>query len=139
MLKKLSFALLLSGVAVVAMGQFPQPTGSPTNPQIGCSSTGTTGAVVGTCAATAGKTNVLCGFNVQAIGGTAAVGPITVAGLTGGSQVYQASATAGGGKVAGELFIPCLAATGPNVAITITTTADGTATAVDVNGWGYQF
>ena len=39
-----------------------------------------------------------------------------------------------------KTFTPCLAASAPNTAITITTTAtaDGTATAVDVNSWGYQ-
>lgn len=100
--------------------------------------TGTTGAVVGTLAAAASVTTFICGFNVQAIGGTAAIGPVTVAGLIGSSQVYQASSTAAGGKVAGEIFSPCIPASAVNTAITITTTADGTATAVDVNSWGYR-
>src|ERR1700722_6329102 len=42
--------------------------------------TGTTGAVVGTLAAAAAKTTYICGFAVSAVGGTAAVGPITIAG-----------------------------------------------------------
>ncbi len=100
---------------------------------------GTTGAVVGTLAAVAIKTTYICGFNVQAIGGTAVVGPITVAGLTGSSQVYQASSSAAGGTAASATFSPCIPASGPNTAITITTTADGTATAVNVNSWGFQF
>lgn len=101
---------------------------------------GSTAAVVGTMAATAAKTNYLCGFNVQAIGGTATVGPITVAGLIGSSQVYQTdvnSATVGK-QVASATFSPCIPASAVNTAITITTTADGTATAVDVNSWGYR-
>jgi hypothetical protein len=51
--------------------------------------TGTTGAVVGTLAARPAATTYICGFNVSAIGGTAAVGPITIAGLVGSSMVYQ--------------------------------------------------
>jgi len=100
--------------------------------------TGTTGAVVGTLAANATKTTYICGFNVQAIGGTAAVGPITVAGLIGSSQVYQASSTAAGGQAASANFQPCVPSSAINTAITVTTTADGTATAVDVNSWGFQ-
>lgn len=101
---------------------------------------GTTGAVVGTLAAAAAKTTYICGFNVQAIGGTSTVGPITVAGLTGSSQIYQTdvnSATVGK-TVASANFAPCVPASAVNTAITITTTADGTASAVDVNSWGYQ-
>jgi hypothetical protein len=106
--------------------------------QISGNAAGTTGAVVGTLAAAANKTTFICGFNVQAIGGTAAVGPITVAGLVGSSQVYQGSSSAAGGSVASVIFTPCLPASAVNTAITTTTTADGTATAVDVNSWGYQ-
>ena len=57
---------------------------------------GTTGAVVGTLAATAGKTTYICGFNVSAVGGTAAVGPITIAGLKGSSMVYQLTSSTTG-------------------------------------------
>lgn len=101
---------------------------------------GTTAAVVGTLAAAAGKFTFICGFNVQAIGGTATVGPITIAGLVGTSQVYQTdvnSATVGK-TVASAAFAPCIPASAVNTAITITTTANGTATAVDVNSWGFQ-
>ncbi len=101
---------------------------------------GTTGAVVGTLAAAASKTTYICGFNVQALGGVASVGPITVAGLVGSSQVYQTdvnSATVGK-QVASANFYPCIPASATNTAITVTTTADGTATAVNVNSWGYR-
>ena len=101
--------------------------------------TGTTSAVVGTLANAGGKTTYICGFNVQAIGGTAAVGPITIAGLTGSSQVYQGSSSAAGGTVASAQFNPCIPASAVNTAITITTTAAAGATAVDVNSWGFQF
>ena len=101
---------------------------------------GSTAAVVGTLDAATGKTTFICGFNVQSIGGTATVGPITVAGLIGSSQVYQTdvnSATVGK-TVAAANFNPCIPASATNTAITITTRANGTATAVDVNSWGYQ-
>lgn len=101
---------------------------------------GTTGAVVGTLAASAARLTYICGFNVQAIGGTATVGPITVAGLTGSSQIYQTdvnSATVGK-TVASANFNPCIPSSAINTAVTITTTANGTATAVNVNSWGYQ-
>jgi hypothetical protein len=99
--------------------------------------TGTTGAVVGTLAASPGRTTWICGFDVSAIGGTAAVGPITVAGLVGSSMVYQIASSAGGVTL-NRTYTPCIPASAVNTAITITTTADGTATAVDVNSWGFQ-
>lgn len=99
--------------------------------------TGTTGAVVGTLAAATGKTTYICGFDVSAIGGTAAVGPITVAGLIGSSMVFQLSSSAAGVTLP-VTFSPCIPASATNTAITITTTADGTASAVAVNSWGYR-
>lgn len=99
--------------------------------------TGTTGAVVGTLAGAASKTTYLCDFDVSAIGGTAAVGPVVVAGLLGGSKTYQLSSSAAGTTLS-KSFSPCLPASAANTAITITTTANGTATAVDVNSSGYQ-
>lgn len=101
---------------------------------------GTTAAVVGTLAKAFGKTTYICGFNVQAIGGTATVGPIVIAGLIGSSQTYQTdvnSATVGK-TVASSTFQPCIPASATNTDITITTTANGTASAVNVNSWGYR-
>lgn len=99
--------------------------------------TGTTGAVVGTLAAVSGKTTNICGFNVSAIGGTAAVGPITIANLITASMVYELASSVAGNSVT-QTFTPCIPASASNTAITITTTADGTASAVAVNSWGYQ-
>lgn len=121
---------------IVLSSQYP--TGSTA---LSGNSTGSTGAVVGTLTSAATKTAFICGFNVQAIGGTATVGPITVAGLIGASQVYQTdvnSATVGK-TVASATFTPCIPASAVNTNITVTTTANGTATAVDVNSWGYRF
>ncbi len=99
-------------------------------------STGSTGAVVGTLAGVAGKTTYICGFSVSAIGGTATVGPITIAGPTTSLVFYLASTATG--VVLNQSFAPCIPASAANTAITTTTTADGTATAVAVNSWGYQ-
>lgn len=98
---------------------------------------GTTGAVVGTLAAVSGKTTYICGADISAIGGTAAVGPIVIAGTLGGSLTYQMSSTAAGVTMS-RTFSPCIPASAANTAITVTTTANGTATAVNVNSWGYQ-
>lgn len=100
---------------------------------------GTTGAVVGTLAAAVGKTTYVCGFSISALGTANSVGPITIAGLITASQVYQASTLASGVEYSKTLnFNPCIPASATNTAITITTTANGTATAVNVNSWGFQ-
>lgn len=99
--------------------------------------TGTTGAVVGTLAAAAAKITYICGFDVTAVGGTAQVGPIVVAGLVGGSATYYLASSAAG-SVLPVRYAPCIPGSAVNTAITITTTADGSAGAVTVNSWGYQ-
>jgi hypothetical protein len=124
-------------VVIVPSGPVAPP-GYPVNSiPITGNATGSTSAVVGTLAARPGATTYICGFDVSAIGGTAAVGPVTVAGLVGSSMVYQMSSTAAGLTLS-RTFTPCIPASAVNTAITITTTADGTATAVDVNSWGFQ-
>lgn len=128
-----AFAVALAGTA---FAQVPATGTVPGIPITG-NATGTTGAVTGTLAAATGKVTYICGFNVSAIGGTAAVGPITVANLVTSSMVYQLASSAGGSFLTAQ-FWPCIPANASNTAITITTTADGTATAVDVNSWGYQ-
>jgi hypothetical protein len=97
------------------------------------SATGSTAAVVATLPGVAGKTTSICSFNVAATG-TGAIGPITVAGLAGGSQTFQLTAP-------GTLpitFTPCAQASAQNTAITVTTTADATAAIVTVNASGFQ-
>lgn len=99
--------------------------------------TGSTGAVVGTLAGVASKTTYICGFSISATGGVATLGPIVIAGLVTASQTYQLFSTATGANLSVP-FSPCIPASATNTAITITTTADATASAVDVNSWGYQ-
>lgn len=162
MIRKLFLsALMLIGLSGFAEAQnaWPTPGGSEANGSVQmcvntagnavpCSTapaaanvtgngSGTTGAVVGTLAAATGKTTYICGFDVSAIGGTASVGPITVAGLLGGSMKYQLASSASGVTLS-KTYSPCIPASAADTAITITTTADGTASAVSVNSWGYQ-
>ncbi len=108
---------------------------------VGCTATGSTGAVTATCSVpTTGvinRTLFICGFAVSAIGGTAAVGPITVSNLLGGTQKWELASAAAGSQLNVSFNNGCMPATGPNTSVTIVTTADGTATEVDVTGWGY--
>jgi hypothetical protein len=92
-------------------------------------------SVAATLTSAVGKTAFLCDFDVSAVGGSATVGPITVAGLLGGSKIYQLFSSATG-VFLNKNFRPCLPASATNTNITITTTTDGTATAVDVNSDG---
>jgi hypothetical protein len=104
---------------------------------ISAAATGTTGAVTATLGAFANQTTFLCGFDVSAIGGTATVGPITISGLVSNQTfTYQLSSTTTGATLSRTLN-PCIPGRAVNTAITITTTANGTATAVDVNAWGF--
>jgi hypothetical protein len=138
MMKRALLATALLLLPVAADAQLP-PAGYPESATpIVAAAAGTTGAVTATLAAAVGKTTYLCGFDVSVIGGTAAVGPITV-GLLPGSKsfIYQMSSTAAGLTLS-RTFTPCVPGSAPDVAITIVTTADGSASAVDVNAWGYQ-
>ena len=99
-------------------------------------SSGSTQSVVGTLAGTTSKTTFICGFNASGTGGTAAIGPLTLAGIT-SSMIFQLFSTATGVNFT-QTYFPCMPASATNTNITLTTTADGTATAVDVNMWGYQ-
>lgn len=110
----------------------------PVGSTITGNASGTTEAVVGTLAGVSGRTTFICGFDVSSIGGTAATGPITIAGLVGSSMTYQMSSSAAGTTLS-RTFTPCIPASAQNTAITITTTANGTATAVNVNSWGFRY
>lgn len=116
------------------------PAGSPAgSTQLAAGVTGSTGAVSAALPGGFASTTFVCGIDVSAIGGTAAVGPITLGPLVGGvTFTWQGSASAAGGPILQKEFTPCIPASAPNTAITATTTADGTATAVDVNLHGYR-
>src|SRR5882762_8592928 len=103
-------AAIASSVPVIPSSQYPGNNTAAAAPITG-NATGSVSAVVGTLAGVASKTTFICGFNVQAVGGVASVGPVTIAGLIGSSQVYQTavnSTTAG--QVASAIFNPCIPA-----------------------------
>lgn len=112
------------------------PNDVPQQPQvITAIATGSTGAVTATLATVPNKTIYICGFDVSGVGGTAALGPVTVTGLLGGTFTYQLFSSATGVTLS-RTFTPCIPAANSTQAIAVVTTADGTATAVDVQAFG---
>jgi hypothetical protein len=128
-------AVLAAAALFFASPASPQTSGVPTGAIITGNATGSTAAVTGTLAAVPNKTTYICGFSISSTG-SAAISPITVAGVVGSNMIFQ-NVSAGSGQLV-QAFYPCVPASGPNTAITVTTTADGTATAVNVNSWGFQ-
>ncbi len=123
--------------SVLFNSQYPANSVTITPTPLAQASNGSTGIVTSTLAAGAGATTYICGFNVSAVGGTAAVGPVTVTGVLGGTQSYEMNSAATP-VLLSQSFNPCLPASAVNTAITTATVADGTATAVHVNSWGYR-
>jgi hypothetical protein len=113
----------------------PYPTNAIPTVAIGA---GSTGAVTATMPAAAGRTTWLCGVTISALGGTATVGPVTISNLIGNITFTLQLAATASGNFFSQGFSPCIPAKAVNTSIAIVTTADGTATAVDVNAWGYQ-
>lgn len=108
-------------------------TGVAATPKAGIGS-GTTGAVTASLTASPTLTNYLCSFSVSAAG-TGSDSPITVTGVLGGTLTYQVVAAGGAPFV--RSFTPCLPASAVNTAIVISTTADASATAVNVDVQGF--
>jgi hypothetical protein len=128
-MKKLILACLFVAIATPAMAQGKRTP-------IQGNATGTTAAVIGTLAAVPGQTAYLCAFKVEVVG-SSAVGPVTVAGLAGGPQVFPLVPTATG-AVVGRQFKRCLPASAAATDITVTTTGNPAATAVTVKSWGFN-
>lgn len=98
--------------------------------------TGSTGAVTATLAGVAAKTTYICGFDISAAGGTATISPITITGLLNGTFTFQGISA--GGLPFTRTYTPCVPASAVNTGIAVVTTADGSASAVDVQAWGFQ-
>lgn len=128
-------ALVLAQMPARAQQDIPSDQASTRIP-VTAVGTGSTGAVTATLAAANGKTTFICGFDVSAAG-SATISPITVTGLLGGTFTYQGISA--GGAPFMVRFAPCLPASAVDQAIAVVTTADGTATATDVNAFGYQY
>jgi hypothetical protein len=131
-----AFLLALSPSLVLAQTQ------TLTRPTVVFAATGSTGAVVATMPAKASSTNYICGFDISGVGSAVApLGPVTIAGTAGGSLVYQgipAGTAAAPSSPFMRNFDPCIPASAQNTAITVTTTADGTGTAVAVQAYGFS-
>ncbi|MDB6085542.1 MAG: hypothetical protein JWN43_3423 [Gammaproteobacteria bacterium] len=112
---------------------------------ITASATGTTGAVVATLPAVAGKTTYICGFYYTGTNATAAntATSVTVTGTIGGTMSFgfptlAAAATTPNTIPVDEAFLPCVAASAINTAIAVNGPALGTgATQATVTAWGY--
>jgi hypothetical protein len=104
--------------------------------------TGSTAAITATMVADTSavkRTNYLCGFDVEAVGGTAVVTPLAITGLLGGTMAIQqavTSSTTGIGYT--RTYTPCLPASAAATAISVATTAAAGATGVTVQVWGFQ-
>jgi predicted CDP-diglyceride synthetase/phosphatidate cytidylyltransferase len=123
---------------ILANGALLTATTDDTSP-VGASATGIAAAsVVATLPATPGVTNYISGFSVSSAAATAVVsGTVTVAGIVGGSQVYQYSETVTGSVLTVNFTNP-IPATAVNTAITVTLSAIIGGAASSVNVWGYQ-
>lgn len=126
-----------SSQSVVQSSQYPANSITTSPTPLANAANGTTASVVSTLAAGVGATNYICGFNVSAVGGTATLGPVVLSGVLGGNQSYEMNSAATP-VLLSQSFNPCIPASAVNTAISVTTVANGTATAVHVNTWGYR-
>jgi hypothetical protein len=127
--------LILSPGSVSSPALYVASPPIPTNATlITGSGTGTTGAVSASLAGAVGKLTYICGIDITSTGGTASIGPVTTTGLA-TNFTWELAA----GTQFQRTFSPCVPTSSGNTPITVTTTADGTATAVAVNLNGFQF
>lgn len=133
MFKRLGYVLAILGYLVAPIAAQQVST-------VGVAS-GTTGIVSGGIPGVPGYRTWLCGFDLSGVGSAVApMSPVTVSGTAGSSFFYNgvltATATAAGTPL-NMRFNPCIPSSAANQAISVTTTADGTATAVNMQAWGY--
>lgn len=127
--------------AQTAQGVFEPygPSGLPINAvQVFVNATGTTAATTASMPAVAGKTNYLCGFNIDTTAASAAfVGP-GLTGLLGGTlSIFMGVTVSPVVSSYVKTFTPCLPASAVNTAITLTTGAAGTSGFTAATVWGY--
>ena len=130
-----------SDVVTVQGPAGPIPVTISSGTAIAAAATGTTSAVTASFAAGSdGKTNYICGLDVSARASSSniTIGPVTLAGLIGGVTFSYTMTTSALAPELSRYFNPCLPASAPNTAMTITTVADTSAISVDVNMWGYR-
>jgi hypothetical protein len=107
---------------------------------------GTTGAIVATLPAVAGKTTFICGLYFSGTNATAAnpATSVTITGTIGGTMTFgfptlAAAATVPNTLPIEEEFVPCIAASAINTPIAVNGPALGAgATLVTASAWGYS-
>lgn len=130
--------ILLAPLYAIAQSVVGIPPGAE---YITNSTTGTTGAVVGTLSAQSGRTTYICGFAATSGGTTTpTTGDLTITGTIGGTLHFAYSS--GSATAQGALGVPfpqCVPGTGPNTAIVVTVPANGTGTTESaISVWGYH-
>jgi hypothetical protein len=135
-MKRITYTLVALVLAALPAGaQINMPNISGNVLAIVAVASGSTGIVTATLPAAAGKVTFLCGVDISAAG-TATLSPVTVTGLVGGTLTYQGLSA--GANPFTHPFWPCLPASAINSSISVATTADASATAVNVQAWGFQ-
>jgi hypothetical protein len=136
---------IILGILLTVLGAAPafaQPRPNNNAVLVTNSATGTTGAVVATLPAAAGKITYICGFSVSpGSAATAITIQVVVVANSTFTWAVGAPVTAVGttGATFTQTFLPCIPASGTNTAITVTSGALGTSGINnDVNAWGYQ-
>jgi hypothetical protein len=137
-----SFLITLALLALAVSHAHAQPRPNNYSVPVSNSATGTTGAVVATLPAAAGRTTFICGFSVSP-GSAATAITIQVVMVANSTFTWAVGApvTAVGttGTIFTQNFNPCIPASGSNTTITVTSGALGTAGINnDVNAYGYQ-
>lgn len=126
----------LPGQGPLGTGGSGYPPGA--TPQMAAAS-GTTGVVNPALNAIPGQFEYLCGFQVSSAGGTASSGPVVVTGILNGPLTFQLPVNASGVPVNfSQAFYPCPIGSALGQGIRVSTAANATATAVNVQLWGYS-
>ncbi len=123
-------------------GQCPTSVAQPTPTPIHAHASGSTGAVSAALASPgAGIRNYVCGWDVSALGTAGVIGPITVTNTQANNIIVQQGTTLAAGATVSlsREYNSCIPAVSLNQAISVATTADATATAVDVDIHGCQY
>lgn len=113
-------------------GGTPYPTGA--FPALFVQS-GTTGIVTATINGIGGRLTYLCGIEVSSTGGTASSGPVTINGASG--VVITVQLPVNPIVPYNRTFTPCLVSASTGINISASTTANATATAVNVTLNGF--
>jgi len=137
------FALfvLFGGTAQGQVG--PQPGGQCPGQTVHAHASGSTSIVQAALPSPgAGLRNYLCGWDVSAAGTAGFVGPITIVNTQTSNITVQNTTpltVANGGISISREYGTCIPAVSLNQAMTVSTTADATATAVDVDVHGCAY